>query len=430
MKRIFSLTLSTLVMLAFLALPAQADFSITLNDIYAGSAHPAVVVDNRGMVSPDTIYLLFGADIAVDNGTITVVENDKKMVMQVDSFEATLNDAPLALYIAPQEIDNQIMVPLASVCDALGASINFSPERGRINVVYKETRGNLSPQEVMEKYTDEYKALNTYRFKGTQDIVLNMAASGLPNGGPDQITMNIDEKISGSFSQNPIQAYMDIKIKMDGGALATAGPAVTDQTMELVMTEEKMYMKMPDGQWVEMDLSGLNLKSLMQNQGSLQDLQGMIAELQKNQVLMSFDNDKNKKGEEYWVISTTIDSETFSSMFKGVMDQVSGMMPAMTTSDSQEFQKVMTELMKGMKLNMTIKIWVDPDTYLARYGEGIMDMQMSMPVPAPDNGNGSTLEMNMQGISSLEYYDYGAKLTIPDINQAISFEKYMQKQAS
>lgn len=429
MKRILSLTLSTLVMLAFLASPALADFSLSLNDMYAGSANPVVVVDGRGMVSTDTIGLLFGADVAVDNGRVTVLENDKTLVMDVDSLEASLNGAPLTLSIAPQEIDNRVMLPLSSVCEALGASLNYIPERARINVVYKETRNDLSPQEVMEKYMKEYQSLNTYSFKGSQDIIMNMEASGLPAGSPGQMTMKIAEKLNGSFSQNPIQAYMNLNIKMDSEALAAAGPAVTNQTMEIIMTEDQMYMKMPDGQWVEMDLGGFNLKGLMQSQGSLQDLQAMIAELQKNHVIMSFDNDQKKKGEDYWVISSTIDTETFSSIFKSVTDQMSGIMPAMTASDNREFQNVMSQLMEDLKLNMTIKIWVDPDTYLARYGEGIMDMQMSIAIPAQENGNAGMLNMNMHGISSLEYYDYGAEVILPNINQAISFDKYIQQQA-
>jgi|GEM_PF-5630804 hypothetical protein len=144
---------------------------------------------------------------------------------------------------------------------------------------------------------------------------------------------------------------------------------------------------------------------------------------------MSFDNDQKKKGEDYWVISSTIDTETFSSIFKSVTDQMSGIMPAMTASDNREFQNVMSQLMEDLKLNMTIKIWVDPDTYLARYGEGIMDMQMSIAIPAQENGNAGMLNMNMHGISSLEYYDYGAEVILPNINQAISFDKYIQQQA-
>ncbi|MEN6390056.1 MAG: copper amine oxidase N-terminal domain-containing protein [Syntrophomonas sp.] len=424
-----TLTLSTLVMLALFASPALADFSLTLNDIKAGIANPVLVVDGRGLVSTDTIALLFGADVAVENGTIRVVENDRTLVMQIDNLEATLNDAPLTLYIAPQVIDNKVMVPLSSICEALGASISCNAEQERINVVYKETRKGLSPQEVMDKYMNQYKSLNTYRFKGTQDITMDMTAAGLPSGTPEKMNMNIAEKISGSFSQNPIQAYMNINIKMDGGALAAAKPAVTDQTMELVMTD-RMYMKMPDGQWVEMDLNGLNLKDMMQNQGSLQDLQGMITELQKNQVIMSFDNDKNRQGEDYWIIESTIDSETFSNMFKGVIGQLNQMMPTTTASDNQEFQNVMNEMMKSMKMNMKIKIWVDPDTYLARYGDGIMDVQMNMPIPAQNNGTSGTLNMNMQGTNSLEYYDYGAKVTLPDTSGAISFDKYLTIQTS
>lgn len=430
MKRLFSLTLSTLVMLAFLALPAQADLSLTLNDLYAGNAHPVVVIDGRGMVSLDTIALVFGADISVADGTIKVVENDKTLVMEIDSYEASLNDEPFVLSSAPQEIDSKIMVPLSSICEALGATINYMPERERINVVYKETRKDLSPQEVMDKYVTEYKALNTYKFKGTQEIDMHMAASGLPTGSPGNMTMKISEKLNGSFSQNPMQAYMNISIKMDSEALAAAGSAMGNQTMEIVLNEDQMYMKMPDGAWVKMDLNGLNLKGLMQNQGSLQDLQAMIGELQKNKVIMTFDNDEKIKGEDYWVISSTIDAETFNSMFKTVMSQLSGIMPNGNSSGSPEFQNFMNEFMKDMKMDMTIKIWVDPDTYLARYGEGIMNMQMRMQIPAQDNGNGGVLDMNMHGISSLEYYDYGTELTIPDINQAISFEKYMANQVS
>ncbi|MEQ8174473.1 MAG: copper amine oxidase N-terminal domain-containing protein [Syntrophomonadaceae bacterium] len=425
-----TVTLSTLVMLALFASPALADFSLTLNDIKAGSAHPVLVLDGRGLVSTDTIALLFGANIAVENGTIRVVENDKTLVMQIDNLEATLNDAPVTLYSAPQVIDNKVMVPLASICEALGASISCNPEQQRINVVYKETRKDLSPQEVMDKYLHKYQTLNTYGFKGTQDVTMNMTAAGLPSGAPEKMIMNIDETINGSFSQNPVQAYMNINIKMDGGALASAKPVVTDQTMEMVLTEDRMYMKMPDGQWVEMDLNGLNIKDMMQNQGSLQDLQGTIAGLQKNQVIMSFDNDKNRQGENYWIIESYIDSETFSSMLKGIVGQLNGMMPATNGSDNQEFQKAMNEMMKSMKLNMKIKIWIDPDTYLARYGEGIMDVQMKMTIPAQDNGNGGTLNMSMQGTSSLEYYDYGAKVTLPDTSGAISFDKYLTIQTS
>lgn len=430
MKRIWHVMLTTLIMLALFSSPALADFSLTLNGMYTGSAHPVVLVDGRGMVSTDTIVLLFGADVTVDNGTITVVENDKTLVMQTGRLEAALNGEPLVLCVCPQEIDNQIMVPLAPVCNALGASINYSPEGQRIHVIYKENRKGLTPQEVMDKYMNEYKSLNSYRFKGTQDIVMNMEASGMTQGGPGKMTIKIAEKINGSFTQNPIQAYINVNIKMDSEALVAAGPAVTDQTMEMVMTEDKMLMKMPDGQWVEMNMGGLDLKGLMQNQGSLQDLQSMIEELQKHKVIMSFDNDQNRKGEDYWVISSTIDAETFSSIFKSVMSQVGGMMMTGNTEGGPDFQNFMNSFMKGMKLNMTIKIWVDPDTFLARYGEGIMDMQMSMPLPAQENGNSGTLLMNMNGKSSLEYYDYGAMIILPKTNNAISFDKYLQNQGS
>lgn len=431
MKRILSLALSTLVMLAFFASPALADFSLTLNDMYAGTAHPVVVVEGRGMVSTDTVALLFGADVATfDNGIITVVENDKTLAMKTGSLEATLNGEPLTLSVPPQEIDNHVMVPLASVCDALGASIKFSPEGQRIHVNYKETRRDLSPYEVMDKYMNECQSLNTYKIKGSQDIAMDMEASGLPEGSPGKMAIKFAEKINGSFSQKPIQAYMDINIKMDSEALAGAGPAVTDQTIEMVMTEDKMLMKMADNQWFEMDTGGVNLKSLLQNQGGLQDLQGMIADLQKSKVIMSFDNDRQKNGKDYWVISSTIDAETFSSIFKSLMNQVGGMMTGGNTSGGIELQNFMNSFMRDMKLDMTIKVWVDPDTCLARYGEGIMDMQISMPIPAQDKASAGMVTMNMHGTSSLEYYDYGAELILPNIDQAISLEKYMQIQSS
>jgi len=429
-KRILSLTLSILIILVFFASPALADFSLTLNDMYAGNAHPVVVVEGRGMVSTDTVALLFGADVAVDNEIITVVENDKTLVMKTGSLEATLNGEPLTLSVPPQEIDNHVMVPLALVCDALGASIKFSPEEQRIHVNYKENRRDLSAHEVMNKYVNECQSLNTYKIKGSQDITMDMEASGLPEGSPGNMAIKIAEKINGSFSQKPVKAYMDINIKMDSEALAGAGAAVTDQTMEMVMTEDKMLMKMANGQWVEMDMGGFNLKGLMQNQGGLQDLQAMIADLQKNKVIMSFDNDQKKNGKDYWVISSTIDAETFSSIFKGVMSQVGGMITGGSASGGTELHNFINSFMKDMKLNMTIKIWVDPDTCLARYGEGIMDMQISMPIPAQDKGSAGMLTMSMHGTSSLEYYDYGAKVILPNIDQAISFEKYMQIQSS
>jgi hypothetical protein len=54
---------------------------------------------------------------------------------------------------------------------------------------------------------------------------------------------------------------------------------------------------------------------------------------------------------------------------------------------------------------------------------------MSIAIPAQENGNAGMLNMNMHGISSLEYYDYGAEVILPNINQAISFDKYIQQQA-
>lgn len=424
MKRLFSLALSTLVMLAFLASPARADFSLSLNDRYAGSSHPVELVDGRGMVSLDTIDLLFGADITVANETIKVVENDKILLMKVGSEEASLNDTSLSLETAPQEIDNIIMVPLASVCEALGAKVEWIPERERINVVYKEARNDMSAADVMAKYTEEYKNLNTYKFKGKSMITTRISTSGLPEGKTGNITMNIDEQLSGSISQEPVQAVMSIKIRIDSPDIPQTAQAT--QNMEIYLNEECMYMRMPDGALVKMDSEGFDIKSLTQNQGGLQDLQTLLEEIQKNNLIMSFNNDQSKQGVDYWVISTTIDSETFEEMFKGIMKQLSGAVPKGQSSDSQSFTMFMNDFASKMQMNMTMNIWIDQKTNLARYGEGFFDMQWKMPVPATEEGQSDgLLDMNMQGTTSIEYYDYGGKLVWPNLDNAIGFNQYL-----
>ena len=65
-------------------------------------------------------------DLSGDTKTITATRADKKITMQIDNAEMTVNDEKLTLDAAPAIVDSRTLVPVRAIAESLGCDVSWN----------------------------------------------------------------------------------------------------------------------------------------------------------------------------------------------------------------------------------------------------------------------------------------------------------------
>jgi hypothetical protein len=194
--------------------------------------------------------------------------------------------------------------------------------------------------------------------------------------------------------------------------------AQTVQT-EMVMNQDGMFMTMPEIGWVKMDLEGLDMEELMK-QSMTQDPATVMQMMKDMGMTISFDQDQEKNGKQYWVIKATMDGDILNSdYFKQLIQQVPGL----------EQDLDLEQLLKNLDLDLTYDQWIEQETFYTDYMNLSGDITFIMDLPADPTGTASgPMEMAMTLNAAYAMSDYGQEFALPDIENARDFEEVMAEQ--
>ncbi|HWP98666.1 MAG TPA: copper amine oxidase N-terminal domain-containing protein [Syntrophomonadaceae bacterium] len=427
MKRKMLALLLVMLLLAGFCAPAMADVNLTSN----GKAldQSVNIIDGRGMVSLSTITRISGADASADaDENIKIIKNDTILKMKVGDSAADLNGKVVTAPVAPQFINGILMVPLGFVCNALQIDINWDPQTQSINILYSEKREGMTPEDILGKCFTATKTMNSYKITGNAQVTTNMSIV-TPQGTNTVPAITVNETIQGAFSQKPL--VMDMNMKVDMPAGLPGAQAQGAQNMEMVMNDQGVFMKMPDGVWVKMDMPGIDYKALLEQQSNLQDPQYIIDQMKKYGITLVFNNEQNKDGKSYWVISAAMDSDAFRQIYQTMLSKMPSLLPQGSATSDQLVPQMMNDMAKNMQADVVMNMFIDKSNYLIKSVNGDMNINLALQVPA-SAANQSPGQMNMKMLEKInfEISDYGVVFTSPNVSKAISFSDYVKTLAA
>lgn len=401
------------------ALPVWA-VNLSINGKNYQPIMPPQLEQGTTMVTLEMIGRVLGADVSVSGPTITIKKGANTLVMTVGSMAATFNGSSITLPSQPVVKDGSVMVPMRFVYEKFGAVVSWQGESQTITVNYAEKRQDMSAEEVLAKSSEAMNKLNTYKMKVLIGMDMQMSES---NSGKTE-NMQMTSKMDMAVQQKPILFYGKTKMRM----IVPGTEGLEDIETEILMNENGMYMTMPEKGWVKLNNNGLDMKALLQQSGS-EDPLNSIQEMKKYGVIMSFADDQQKNGKNYWVVKVTMGSESFNSLLADTMKKLpmaNG--DANAPDESAAMGEMMNKMFKNMKIDLVYDVLIDQSNYQMTYMDLEALIKFNMPVPATEDTPASTISMNMNEKATYEIYDLGVSFSVPDVSQAIDFNQYMEGQ--
>lgn len=412
----------TLLFVLMQAMPAWASYNLNINGKSYAPANSPQIEQGTTMVPLDLIARVLGAEVSVSGQTITIKKGANTLIMTVGSNLATFNGSSISLPNQPSIINGNAMVPMRFIYEKFGAKVDWLGESQTIAVKYSEKRQGLSVDEMLAKSNEAMAKLNTYKMK----IAMNMDVKMADSKGKNE-TMKMDSQMDFATQQKPILMYG----KMIAQVVAPQGQAAGNVPVEteMLFNENGMYMTMPGQGWVKYNTPGLDMKALLEQSGS-EDPLNSLKQMKDYGVILTYADDKQKNGKNYWVIKVTMGAESFNKIMGDTMKKIPLAGNDSNTQDgSAEAGKIMTELLKNMQADIIYDVWIDQSNYQMAYMDLDANLKFKMQIPADEeNSNPISVTMDMKEKADYEIYDLGLTFSVPDVSQAIDFEQYMESQ--
>jgi hypothetical protein len=406
--------LLTLIMVLLMATPTLAANLEFNGKPYQPKQAPSIE-SGVTRVTPDVIMNFLGCDVAVEGDSITITENDKTIQMTVGSTAAVVNGETLTMPLAPDVMEGKTYIPLRFVFEAVGASVSWDGDTSTISVAYNETRDGMTAEEVMAK--SSAMITQAGRYKMTADMQIDMDMTAKATGEEDQtMKMNMDSDVEAWLQIEPMLMYM----KQTSVVNAPESPAPEPQTirMEMLFNEDGVFMNMPETGWLKMNLEGLNLEELMK-QSMTQDPVAAMKQIKEMGIALTFANDQQKDGKEYWVLNGVMGGDIFKSdYFKGIMQQIPSM------DQDVDMQKIL----EGMELDFVYSVWIDKATFYNDYMDLAGNIKFNMDIPATAQSPAAAIDMAMAMQGTYTMSDYGLAFTVPEVKDARDYEDFLAEQ--
>ncbi len=117
--------LAGLVACLFTAAAADAQVEVTVNGSAVDISPPPIVQAGRVFVPVRGVFEQLGASVVYSNGTINATGNGRNISLQIGSTQATVNDQPQTIDVAPFIVGASTYVPLRFISEALGDSVSW-----------------------------------------------------------------------------------------------------------------------------------------------------------------------------------------------------------------------------------------------------------------------------------------------------------------
>ena len=266
------------------------------------------------------------------------------------------------------------------------------------------TREGLSAVDMMQLVNEKFSAFDNYKYRG----VLNMETKmEVPVEGHQ--TMKMEMLQEGMF-QKPQQVYVKTTAKVLGMEVPGG-----DQTSEVYMTDNAMYMRMPqEEKWMKMDMNPI-MQEIQKLTGS-QDMGNTVMSKEQMAALgmyATYGQDVVIDGKGYYVISASIDKEAFKKMFQEIMEKSLSYFSEMAMKegevqpqvDQEVIKKQIMEMVNMMEVEMDYSMYVDKETKL------VEDMKIKQNI----HMNMGEITSHVSSEGTFKYYDFNGEVTFPEI---------------
>lgn len=388
----------TMFAVLVLALPVMAADNIMLNDHSYQPAQKIINQQGTSMMPLDMVNHIIGASIAVENDTIKINKNGRILTMTLNKQDATFDAKTLKMPQAAIIINQQIYVPLRITLESFGAEVIWSSDAPLV-IRYQDNRGEWTAENLMVESSRRMLEANTYRM----DMDMNMDMDMLVKEDGKEVAQKMDAKydVVAYNSNNPVQLYVIQKMKMNLPGIDTSG--IPEITTESVINEQGMYMKLPEQEWIKIDIEGLDMKALMQ-QSSTQDPVAAIKLMKDLGMSTVFANDAERDGKKYYVIRSSAGNNIFQSE---AMQKIFNM-PGINQIPQ------LKEILDNIDLTMNYSTWINQETLYSEY----MELQGTMFIDLKIPDSEEQMKMNARMAAKYKISDFGTPISVPDVSKA------------
>lgn len=366
-----------------------------------------------------TTVEILGAELTwVDDVTFTIKENDQMLKMTVGETTAYFNEQKIELQIAPYRKDNITMVPLRFIQEIFGGKVKWDQATKTAKVQYQELRDNLPVEEMLAKSTEESKKYNSYRMTGKMNNNIEMLIDGKDPSEDVPGNMNSIINIEGYYQQTPVEIYMKQDIEMLDIPEEQKENMPDNMTVESYITEEAMYMNLPEQGWVEFPMM-MDPEVFKQQMNNNSDPAQVAKLMEDFGIILNFGNDINIDGIDYYVINGSMDMEKFRQGQEKLMKDILPSINKMETDNTEEAEKMQEDMMKvirNMEMDYKYSIFINKETFLTDR----IDLNGNVKIKMDDTIDGETknisMKMKIKGTTWIK--DYGTEFIAPDVSSA------------
>lgn len=415
MKRKISIILS-LILVMILATPAFASVNLDVNGKEYKPSSELYLEHGVTLVPLDVISDVLGCEAAVGED-IRLKENNNTLKMAVGKTTAMVNDAAQTMPMAPRMVEGQVYVPLRFILEAVGAQVDWNGETSQISITYNETRNGMTAEEIMAKSSVALTEANQYKMLVDLRSAVEVNAD-IPEAEALNMSMDMNGTLEAWMQMEPVAMYMRQNMTIEIPDAPIPGSQAV-QT-EMVMTQDGIFMTMPEIGWVKMDLQGLNMEELMK-QSMTQDPAAAMQQIRDMGMIVSFGQDQEKNGKKYWVLKATMTGNLLNSDYYQELTQ---QMPALL--EGMDIQ----QLLDNLDVDLVYDMWIDQETFYTDYMNMSGDIRFAMNLPSSEDTAGGPMEMAMTIEASYTMADYGQEFTVPDVSGARDFEEVLAEQVA
>ncbi len=176
MKKIVSIVLALCMLVSLCAMPALAEEAVAISQMQtkdiitimvdgayvdcAAYGQMPVIVEGRTLVPLRSVFEALGATVEWDNETrsVTSVKGDTTITLAVDSKEMTVNGTVKTLDVPACIMNDRTMVPVRAVAEAFGCEVSWDNETR--TVVITTAMDETAPDVVVKQAMDAVFALD------------------------------------------------------------------------------------------------------------------------------------------------------------------------------------------------------------------------------------------------------------------------------
>jgi len=401
------------------AVPAMAgNVTLNVNDDSVKSA--GLFLDNGvTMISVEEYARIAGADVKYpEPDKLVIGEDGKTLTMTIGQSTALLGDKNVTLPRCPVKSGDKTMIPLRFVAGSFGYDVQWDGKQWQVSLTRKETRDSMTPGDLLAKSAQTCQEFNTYAMEGTMDFDMNLSPS--PDG-PIKMPMKLISKMYSQYQNDPFSVYMKTNLNPENKELMPESMVI-----ETYMTQDKMYMKLAQQEWVAQDMP-FSPEFWKQQQDIQSDPIKAVAQMKEFGILLNFGNDETVNGHDYYVINATMDKDKFIQGYQKIMNQIMPNLPAeeKEAGSAQEMQASMKKMLEQMVMDCYYTTYINKETLVSDIVKFNLKMNITMDIPETDNSGKVNNEqamqkMNMAINSQGEFYikDCGKPFAAPDVSKA------------